>query len=448
MPGPQVRGAAGGASGGERRLGLGSATALVIASMVGTGVFTTSGFALEALGRPEAVLLAWVAGGVLAACGALSYGALSRRLPESGGEYLFLSRTLHPAAGFLAGWISLLAGFTAPIAVAALAFHAYAAPSLGLAAMPPEWTATLVILVMALLHGVRLRMGLALQNAALALNLALAAGFIAFGLRAVAARGAGIPFELAALGEVELGAFAVTLIWVSFSYSGWNAAVYVAGEVRDPQRNLPRSLWLGTALVGILYLALNAVFLYAAEPAQLAGRAEIAAVAAEALGGPALRRLAALLVALALLTSISSMMMTGPRVYRRMASDGLFPALLAAGHDVPAAAVALQAVLGAIAVWSAGIAEILGYIGFALGLSAAATVAALFRLRHREGAARLPVPGYPWVPAIFLVGTLGASGFLVLRRPYEAAVGLLTLAAGLPVYALAARHRRADHRAG
>ena len=444
MSGP---GSSGTAIAGERRLGLGSATALVIASMVGTGVFTTSGFALEALGRPERVLVAWLAGGVLAACGALSYGALARRFPESGGEYLFLSRTIHPLAGFLAGWVSLLAGFTAPIAVAALAFHAYAGPLLDLEAVRAEWTATLVIVAVALMHGVRLRLGLALQNTALALNLLLAFGFVAFGLYAVAVYGTGFSFDVT-LDGIEIGAFAVTLIWISFSYSGWNAAVYVAGEVSDPERNLPRSLLLGTGLVSLLYLALNAVFLYAAAPEQLAGHAEIGAIAAEALGGVALRRVVAVLVAVALLTSISSMMMAGPRVYRRMASDGFLPGLLAAGHDVPAAAVALQAVLATVAAWSAGIAQILGYIGFALGLSAAATVATLFRLRHREGAAGPPIPGYPWVPAIFLVGTLGASVFLVLHRPYEGAVGLLTLAAGLPAYAFARRRRRATTKVG
>ncbi len=421
----------------SRRLGLGSATALVIASMVGAGIFTTSGFALEALGDARTVLWAWLAGGLLAACGAASYGALARRLPESGGEYLFLSRTIHPLAGFLAGWISLLAGFTAPIAVAALAFHAYVASPLGLAGRP-QWLASAVVVAVAALHGVRLRVGVGFQNAAVVLKLVLIVGLLAAGAPA-ALRLLRAPAPAA---DFELSAFAVTLVWISFSYSGWNAATYVAGEVRQPQRNLPRALALGTGIVALLYLALNAVFLGSAPVAELAGRAEVGAIAAQALGGERLRNFVSLLVALTMLTSISSMMMAGPRVYRRMAADGLLPGFLTAGRDVPAVAVALQASLALVAVWSAGIAQLLGYIGFALGLSAAATVAGLLRLRRREGAARVPIPGYPWVPWLFVAGTLAASGFLVARQPHEAGLGLLTVALGVPAYALARRARR------
>lgn len=416
---------------GARRLGLPSAVALVVASMVGTGVFTTSGFALADLGSREAVLIAWVVGGGLAFLGALSYGALARRMPESGGEYHFLAQTVHPLAGFLAGWVSLLAGFTAPIAVAGLGLQAYLSPFLG-HDLRPEWIGTAAIAIAALLHGLKLQCGVVLQNLAVGLKLLLIGGFVAMGLVRLPAMPPSLP---AASTPFSVGAFAVSLVWISFSYCGWNAAVYVAGEIRDPKRNLGRSLLLGTGIVTFAYLALNTVFLYSAPMAALAGKAEIGAIAGEALGGEALRRGLTALISLALFTSISAMVMAGPRVYARMAQDGLFPRRLAAGRDVPSAAVALQALLAIGVVWVSELAALLGTIGFTLGLSSAATVCGLIALRRREGPERAPIPGYPWVPLAFVAGTLGASGFMVWREPHQAALGLVTVAAGVPLYA-------------
>jgi amino acid transporter len=422
-------------AGTRRRLGLPSASALVVANMIGVGVFTTSGFALGDLGRPELVLLAWLVGGLLAMCGALSYGALARRMPESGGEYLFLSKTVHPLAGFLAGWVSLLAGFTAPIAAAALGLQAYLAASFG-ATQTPEWIGTTAILIAGLMHGLRLRAGVAIQNFAVGLKLAVIAGFVVVGALRVPSR--------ADLGAVEtagfeLTAFAVTLVWISFAFSGWNAAVYVAGEVREPERNLHRSLWLATGLVTAIYLALNAVFLYSAPVAALAGKAEVGAIAAEALGGVGLRQLISVLVALALFTSISSMVMAGPRVYARMAEDGVFPRRLGVTGDVPTAAVALQVGLAVLVLWVSDLRELLGYVGFTLGISAAATVAGLLALRLREGPERVPIPGYPWVPWLFMLGTLTAASFMAARQPLEAGMGLATVGLGIPVYWLISR---------
>jgi APA family basic amino acid/polyamine antiporter len=416
-----------------------SAVALIVANMIGAGAFTTSGYALEDLHRPPLVLLAWLVGGVLALCGALSYGALARRIPVSGGEYIYLGRIVHPLAGFLAGWLSLLVGFTAPIAAAALGLQAYLGNSLGGAARP-EWIGTLAVLAAALMHGSRLRAGVALQNLAVGLKLLVIAGFIAVGF-------AWLPTSVApppsASPAAPLSAFAVTLVWISFAYSGWNAAVYVAGEVREPERNLTSSLLVGTLTVMGIYLALNAVFVYAAPPAQLAGRADIASAAAEALGGPEARRAVSLLVALALFTSISSMVMAGPRVYAQMAEDGFLPRWFRQDEEVPRAAVALQAALAVGVVWMADLRALLGYIGFTLGLSAAATVAASIWLRAREGPARVPIPGYPWVPVLFVMATVGAAAFMVVRQPSEALMGLVTLVLGLPLYWLGARRRTA-----
>jgi APA family basic amino acid/polyamine antiporter len=419
----------------RRRLGLTSAAALVIANMIGAGVFTTSGFALADLGRPETVLLAWGVGGLMALCGALSYGALARRIPESGGEYTFLSKTVHPLAGFLAGWVSLLVGFTAPIAAAALGLQAYLADSFAMTGRP-EWIGTSAILIAGLMHGLQLRTGVVLQNTAVGLKLALIGGFVLLGaLRSPSHTDSAV---LSTAG-FELGAFAVTLVWISFAYSGWNAAVYIAGEVREPERNLHRSLWLATGLVTLIYLGLNAVFLYSAPVQVLAGKAEIGAIAAEALGGTALRQAVSVLVALALFTSISSMVMAGPRVYARMAEDGLFPRRLGVAKEVPRAAVALQVGLAVLVAWFSGLRELLGYIGFTLGISAAATIGGLIALRRREGPLRVPVPGYPWVPGLFIITTLTAAGFMAARQPYQAGMGLLTVGLGVPVYWLMRR---------
>lgn len=424
----------------RRSLGFWTAVFLVVANMIGAGVFTTSGFALADLGTPGRVLAGWAVGGVFALCGALCYGALARRIPESGGEYTFLGQTVHPFAGFLAGWVSLLAGFTAPIAAAALGLQAYLVSSFGFSASLDErWIGTVVIAAAALAHGVRLRAGVVAQNVAVVAKLVLIAGFLIAGVVLLPAR------ETAAPGEVvdfELGAFGVSLVWISFAYSGWNAAVYVAGEVRDPERNLARSLVVATLLVTALYLGLNAVFVLSAPVAELSGKAEVGAIAAEALGGLGLRRVVAVIVAFALVTSVSSMVMAGPRVYARMAADGVFPAFLRMQTEVPSRAVFLQALLSIGVVWVSNLAQLLSYVGFTLGLSAAATVVGLIRLRFREGAERVPIPGYPFVPGVFVLGTLFSSVYLVQRAPAQAAFGLATVASGAVLYAAAALIKR------
>ena len=225
----------------RRTLGYWSATMLVIASMLGTGVFTTSGFLLADLKSPWLVLAAWVVGGLVAMLGALSYGALARHIPESGGEYLFLSRTLHPAAGYVAGWISLLVGFSAPLAAAANAFGVYTKD--WIPGISPPVLGTLLLIVMSAVHAWNVRHGAAVQNLAVLLKVLLIAAFVCFGV----ARIPGAPADVSA--TFSLPAFAMSLVWVSFSYAGWNAVIYLGGEVTNPERNLPRSLLTGTLLV-------------------------------------------------------------------------------------------------------------------------------------------------------------------------------------------------------
>ncbi len=424
------------ASAPARRIGTASAVALVVANTVGAGVFTTSGFALADLESRTLVLLAWAVGGAIALCGALCYGSLARCIPESGGEYTFLARIVHPLAGFVAGWISMLAGFTAPIAASAHALGAYLADSPGGA--QAVWIGTLAMVAAAALHGLRLRAGLAVQNAAVALKLAAAFAFVALGAALLAGGAPPAGLERPSRGFDPL-AFAVTLVWISFAYSGWNAAVYVAGEVRDAERALPRALRTAVLLVIALYLSLNAVILWSAPIAKLAGVPEVGAAAADALGGGRLRAGISALVALALFTSISSMLMAGPRVYAQMARDGVLPAFLARAEQAPRAAIVLQLALALLVLHASGLRALLGYIGFTLGLCAAATVLALLRLRGREGAANVPIPGYPLVPLFFVGATLLMTLLMAAREPLQAALGLLTAGAAVPLYLLERR---------
>lgn len=411
-------------------LGLTSASALVVASMIGSGVFSTSGFLLADLGSPWFVLAAWGVGGVQATLGALCYGSLARRIPESGGEYCFLSRTLHPLAGYIAGWISLLVGFSAPLAAAAFAFGKYAQPWVG--GTSPALSGTILILVFAALHANEVRRGARVQNWMVFIKVALIVAFVSLAFAHLR------PLAAETYSPFSISAFGVSLVWISFSYSGWNAAVYIGGEVRDPERALPRSLILGTLLVTVLYLALNTVFVFSAPLQELAGRLEIGRIAGRAIGGPLLEEAVAALISIALISSASSLVMAGPRVYAKMAADGYLPAWLAVSEGPPRAAIALQAVLALILLWTSSFDALLTYIGFTLGISTAATVVALLVLRRREGRA-LQVPGFPVVPWLFLAGVVAMTAFTVVEKPVESLVGFATMMAGVASWLVSRR---------
>jgi basic amino acid/polyamine antiporter, APA family len=405
-----------------RTLGLVTAVAMVVANMIGTGVFTTSGFLLADLKSPERVLFVWVVGGVIALLGALSYGALSRRIPESGGEYLFLSRTLHPSLGYVAGWISLLVGFSAPLAAAAFAFGQYTSPWTG--AVAPQVSGSVLLIVFCLLHSFSVERGAWVQNLTVIVKVALLVGFIVFGATRLPVLPAAEP------ASVPAATVAVSLVWVMFSYAGWNAAIYIGGEVRDPEKNLPRALAIGTVLVTALYVALNAVFVYSTPVAALAGKLEIGRIAAESLGGAGWGIAVTLIVALALISSVSSMMMAGPRVYAQMASDGYLPkSLRVAPGGAPRNGMLLQLAISLAMLWSTTYEGLLTYIGFTLGISTALTVIGLVRLRLREGAS-LPIPGWPVVPALFLAAILIITVLSIRMRPLESLYGVATILLG------------------
>jgi amino acid transporter len=405
----------------ERTLGFWSATALVIASMLGTGVFTTSGFLMADLKSPGLVLAAWCLGGGVALLGALSYGALARQIPESGGEYLLLSRTLHPAAGYVAGWISLLVGFSAPLAAAAYAFGEYTRS--WLPGVPPSVTGTVLLAGISGVHSWDVRAGAVAQNIAVLLKVLLIGLFIGFGAASIP----GLP--AATSGPVPVSAFAMALVWISFSYAGWNAVIYLGGEVVAPERNIPRSLLAGTLVVTAIYVTVNAVFVLAVPAEVISGRLEVGRLVAGHLGGPAWAESATVLIALALVTSVSSLIMTGPRVYARIARDGYLPRWMAQGSGPPRPAILFQLALALGMLWTSSYQGLLTFIGFTLGLSTAATVLGLVVLRIRRGAA-VPVPGWPWVPVLFVIAVLAMTLLSVSRAPLPSLAGLAVLGLG------------------
>jgi len=424
-----------------RTLKASTAALLVVASMVGAGVFTTTGFLVRDLGAPLAVLIAWAVGGVVALCGALAYAELVTALPDNGGEYRLLGRIYHPAVGFVAGWISLIVGFSAPMAASALAFGEYLGRLFPAAAASPSLAGLALILGLALLHALRVRIGGAAQDLVTGLLVALIVAFIAGGLWVGDLGWLTAPAERSTLEAIASPEFAVGLVFVSFAYSGWNAAAYLAGEIERPSESVPKSLVLGTGIVALLYVGLNLVFLIAGPPAALAGGVEVGYVAALGLFGPTIGALMTVVVALGLLTTVSALMMAGPRVYEAMGAD--YPRLGALASRSrssagPTAAIVLQVGCAAVMVLTAAFDELLAYMGLTLALSSALTIAGVFVLRRREPALLRPYRawGHPWTTSLALALMLWMAIHTVGSRPVTALVAAATALGGLGLYAL------------
>lgn len=422
------------------------ATALVVANMVGTGIFVTSGFVARDLGSAWLALSTWIAGGILALCGANAYAELGTMFPRAGGEYVYLSRAFHPAVGFVSGCVSMLVGFAAPIAAAAVACASYAHAIFPV--LPVEGSAVALILLTTAVHSVDVGAGARFQTVFTAMKAMLLAAFAAGGV--LFGRGDFSHFS-AVSGDAGPADVALSLVWVSFAYSGWNAAAYVAGELREPSRTLPRALLAGTSMVLGLYVALNVAFFYAAAPIELGGRPEIVAdVAARALFGDRVGDAISGLVAIALISSVSAMIMAGPRVPLAMAEDGLFFAGLARRNrgGAPYLSLALQATIACVLVLSATFEQLLTYVGFLLSIFSALTVSGALVLRWKDPERKRPYRA----PMLLLSATafVGASVWIVIvalrERPTASLHGLLTIAASWLLYMVWARRVRSAFR--
>ena len=413
--------------------------------MIGTGVFTSLGFQLLDIQSGFVLLMLWAVGGAAALCGALCYAELGAALPRSGGEYHFLSRIYHPALGFVSGWVSATIGFAAPSALAAITFGAYLGAAVPL--LPATLSATALVVLLTGVHMFNRRSSGGAQRWLTGLKLLLIGGFCT-AVWLMVEQGQPLSFApTAGDGALLTGsAFAVALIYVNYAYTGWNAATYLTGEVESPQRNLPRALALGTGLVALIYLLLNFTFLYAAPVSALQGQLEVGYIVAEhAFGGSGASLMGVLLAGL-LISTVSAMILAGPRVMQTIGQDFSAFRLLARTnrHGLPVTAIGAQAVLALIFIWTASFESILVFAGFSLGLCTFLTVAGLFVLRFRRPDLPRPyrVTAYPLPPLIYL-GLTGWTLFYILReRPQEAWMSLALIAAGAAFYWLCNRVNR------
>src|SRR6266487_1681869 len=420
----------------RRTIGFVTACAIVVANIIGTGVFTSLGFQLPDIHSGFVLLMLWIVGGIVALCGALCYGELSAALPRSGGEYHFLSPIYHPALGFMAGFVSATVGFAAPVALAAMAFGKYFVGVFGIGS--PVLLSFVVVWMVTAFHLGNLQVGSAFQNLSTLVKLLLVGALIGAGLFIHSKQP--ISFLPAPGDTITIfGApFAVALVYVMYSYSGWNAAAYITGEIKQPEKNVPRSLLAGTGVVIVIYVLLNAIFLATTPVQELKGQLEVALIAGKHIFGANGGRVAGAVICLGLISAISSMTWIGPRVSMSMGEDHWLLRLLGRKnpHGIPTNAIVLQLLIVNLLLLTGSFESVLQYTQFSLLLCSLFTVIGVIVLRATRP--KIPRPyrvwAYPLPPIIFAVITLWMMFYLLRSKPVESLAGLATALVGLLLY--------------
>jgi len=417
----------------EYRFSAHTAVAIIVANMVGTGVFVSLGFQLLEIQSPFVLMMLWLVGGVTALCGALTYAELGANLPRSGGEYNFLSQIYHPALGFISGWVSVTVGFAAPTALVAMTFAAYLGRSFSV--LSEVVMAVTLVVLLAIFHCISRRTSSATQTVFTAIKIVLILVFVSavFFLAETPQ-----PISLnPAEGDWKMifsGTFAVALIYVNYAYTGWNAATYVTGELSHPQRSLPKILLLGTSIVLVLYLMLNYAFLYAAPMSALAGQQDLGVVAAQFAFGEQVASIVAIALALLFVSTVSAMTMAGPRVLQVIGEDFSAFRFLAKTnrHGVPVIAIGFQSFLAILFILTASFEFILLFTGFVLALNTLFVVLGVFVLRWQGRSQRTLYRtwGYPVTPLIYLAITSWTLVYILVTRPMEGLAGLAIIVLG------------------
>lgn len=449
-----------------RQLGVISATALVISSMIGTGIFTTTGFLAGDFGSPSLVLWSWIVGAICALFGALSYSELGMNLPSSGGEYVYLTRAYGPTWGFMSGWVSFFAGFSAPIAVAALAFADYlghvcqacaeekphillGSGDWTLAFGKPQMFASGLVILLTILNLVGVKRSAGVQNVLTTVKVTMLLAFITLAFTVGHGSWQNFSMHAARTSTNPLPAqFAISLFYIYLSYSGWNAATYVAEELRQPARTLPIALAVGTTLVAALYVVLNVVYIYAAPLENLKGEVAVGALAASRLFGSDIGGVFAALMALSLMATVNAQVITGPRVYYAMAKNGAFLSAATKVHPrwhTPWIAILAQGVC-TILMTMTPFPQLMQYIGFTLSFFTAMGVASLFYFRRQPGWKKLKMVSFAWplVPVLFLIPESFMVFWGLQMKPFISLAAVLTMATGALAYRFRLRSRRPE----
>jgi len=424
-----------------QKISLFTAICIVVANMIGTGVFTSLGFQVIDINSGFSLLVLWLVGGIFALCGALAYSELGAIMPRSGGEYHYLSKIYHPALGFLSGWLSVTVGFAAPIAAAAMALGQYFSSVLPILA--PKAIALIVVIGVSLLHTNDLKIGSSFQQVFTLLKVLLIIVLIVCGFLLATPQDIGFLPSTADTNLIFSAPFAISMVYVTYSYSGWNAAIYLASDIEEPEKNLPRALLVGTGIVMVLYLLLNFIFLYSTPIDQLAGKEQVGYIAANQIFGINGAKIMGILISFGLISSISSMVLTGPRVTQVIGEDIPVFQILAKKNakGIPVTAILFQLAIVLFVVITATFKSVITYLGFTLTLSSFLTVLGVFiyRIRYPEVLRPYKTWGYPITPIIFLGISLWILIFVFQGKPMESLAGLGTIALGLPVYLITAR---------
>lgn len=420
------------------------AIAIVVSNMIGTGVYTSLGLQAAGVHSVLALIFIWITGGLVALCGALTYGELAARIPKSGGEYVFLSRIFHPLFGFLSGFISMTIGFAAPMAIAAIALGTYAG---NLIPVAPIVIAISVIIILTVLNSSSFRTGANFNFVATNINVLLILTLCIMGF--IKGHHSGFSFTLlqSDFKQIINPAFAVSLVYVSFAYSGWNSAAYITHQVKNPVKNLPVILISGTLIVMTLYTLLNFVFLYTVPLVDLEGKVDVAFLSAQNIFGPLGGKFVAVLISIGLIASINSLLILGPRVTQAIAEDYTLLRFLGIENKngSPFYATILLTVVALALIWTSTFEQIMTLIGFTLSLFTIMSVTGVFVLRYKmkkNGEDFYHTFGYPFIPIFFILVEGCMMVYVFANRPVQSLIGIGITFIGLIIYLLLIKSKR------